>query len=78
MWSLFGELLTMIRVHLSRLMGEKRLKIADLARDTGLSRTTLTRLYYEESERLDFETLEKICRYLEVDIADLLEISDKK
>lgn len=68
----------MIRVHLSRLMGEKRLKIADLARDTGLSRTTLTRLYYEESERLDFETLEKICRYLEVEIADLLEISDKK
>ena len=48
----------MVRVHLSRLMGEKRLKIADLVRDTGLSRTTLTRLFYEESERLDFDTLE--------------------
>ena len=66
----------MVRVHLSRLMGEKRLKIADLVRDTGLSRTTLTRLFYEESERLDFDTLEKVCRYLEVEVGDLLEIAD--
>jgi putative transcriptional regulator len=66
----------MIRVHLSRLMGEKRLKIADLVRDTGLSRTTLTRLFYEDSERLDFDTLEKVCRYLEVEVGDLLEIVD--
>jgi len=67
----------MIRIHLSRLMGERRLKIADLVRNTGLSRTTVSRLYHEDSERIDLDTLEKLCRYLEVEIADVLEITDE-
>ena len=66
----------MVRVHLSRLMGEKRVKIADVERDTGLSRTTLTRLYYEKASRLDFETLEILCKYFDVGTADLLEVTD--
>ena len=64
----------MIRVHLSRLMGEKRLKIADIERDTGLSRTTLTRLYHEKAGRLDFDTLEILCKYLDVGVGELLEV----
>ncbi len=68
----------MVRVHLSRLMGEKRLKIADIERDTGLSRTTLSRLYHEKAGRLDFDTLETLCRYLEVQVGDLLEVSDEE
>jgi putative transcriptional regulator len=66
----------MIKLHLSRLMGERRLKIADVVRDTGVSRTALTRLYYEKVERLDLETLELLCRYLDVDISDMLEMTD--
>ena len=68
----------MVRVHLSRLMGEKRVKIADIERDTGLSRTTLSRLYHEKAGRLDFETLEILCRYLDVGVADLLEVVDEE
>ena len=68
----------MVRVHLSRLMGEKRVKISDLERDTGLSRTTLTRLYHEKASRLDFETLEILCTYLDVGVADLLEVTDEE
>lgn len=45
-------------------------------RDTGISRTTLTRLYYEKVERLDLETPELLCRYLDVDISDMLEMTD--
>lgn len=63
---------------MSRLMGERRLKIADVVRDTGISRTALTRLYYEKVERLDLETLELLCRYLDVDISDMLEITDEE
>ena len=65
----------MIRIHLSRLMGERRLRIADLVRETGLSRSALTRLYYEDVDRLDLDALEKLCRYLGVDIADMLELT---
>jgi putative transcriptional regulator len=57
-------------------MGERRLKIADVVRDTGISRTALTRLYHEKVERLDLETLETLCRYLDVEVADMLELTD--
>ena len=32
---------------LSTIMGEKRLKISTISRDTGISRATLTSLYYD-------------------------------
>lgn len=67
----------MIKLHLSRLMGERRLKIADVARDTGISRGALTRIYHEQVERLDLDTLETLCRYLQVEIADFMELTDE-
>ena len=45
----------MIRCHFARLLGERKLKISDVARDTGINRGTLTRLYYETAERLERE-----------------------
>jgi putative transcriptional regulator len=57
-------------------MGERKLRIADVMRDTGISRNALTRIYREDVDRLDLEILEKLCRYLEVDVADMLEIVD--
>ena len=34
----------MIRCHLARMMGEHKMRIADVARETGLSRATVTLL----------------------------------
>ena len=64
----------MIKCHLSRLMGEKKLKIADVARDTGINRGTITRLYQETAVRVEFDVLEQLCRYLECEIGELLDI----
>jgi len=64
----------MIKCHLSRLMGEKKLKIADVSRDTGINRGTITRLYQETAVRVDFEVLEKLSVYLDCEIEDLLEV----
>jgi len=64
----------MIKCHLSRLMGEKKLKIADVSRDTGINRGTITRLYQETAVRVDFEVLEKLCLYLDCEIEELLEV----
>lgn len=66
----------MIKCHLSAILGAKRLKIADVVRDSGINRNTITRLYHETNNRIDFDTLETLCRYLECDISDLLEIRD--
>jgi putative transcriptional regulator len=69
----------MIKVHLSRMMGEKKLKIFELADLTGLHRNGITKLYYEKTDGIKFDTLEKLCNALECEISDLIEIvKDKK
>ncbi|MBG9456743.1 Cro/Cl family transcriptional regulator [Lysinibacillus sphaericus] len=68
----------MIKVHLSRLLGEKRMKISELAKETGLHRNGLSRLYNEETDGIKFDTLEKVCKALNCDISDLIEIVDEE
>lgn len=57
-------------------MGEKKLKISDVSRGTGINRGTVTRLYRETAIRVEFEVLEKLCRYLNCDIAKLIELRE--
>ena len=66
----------MIKCHLSRLMGERRLKISKLAEDTEINRGTITRLYHEEASRVELEVIEKLCRYLQCEVGDLFELID--
>ncbi|MGE7687643.1 helix-turn-helix domain-containing protein [Lysinibacillus sp. NPDC097214] len=68
----------MIKVHLSRLLGEKRMKISELAKETGLHRNGLSRLYNEETDGIKFDTLEKVCKALNCEISDLIEIVDEE
>lgn len=63
----------MIQCHFARLLGERKLKISDVARDTGINRGTLTRLYHETAERVELDVLDTLCDYLKVDLPDLLE-----
>ncbi len=63
----------MIKCHLSRIMGEKRIKVADVARDTGINRGTITRLYHETAVRVDMEVMDRLCKYLDCAPGDLFE-----
>jgi putative transcriptional regulator len=63
----------MIRCHFARLLGERKLKISDVARDTNINRGTLTRLYYESAERIELDVMEKLCDYFGIDLPELLE-----
>ena len=66
----------MIRCHFARLLGERKLKISDVARDTGINRGTLTRLYYETAERVELEVLDRLCDYFGIDLPELIERVD--
>jgi putative transcriptional regulator len=52
----------MVRCHLARLMGERKMKIVDVANETGLHRNTITLLYKETAQRIEVEAMEKLCR----------------
>ncbi len=64
----------MVKCHLSRILGERKLKVAEIARDTGINRNTLHRLYNETATRVDLEVIEQICRYLQIEVGDLFEV----
>ena len=63
----------MIRCHLSRLMGEQKMNIADVARETGLHRNTITLLYRETATRVDLEAINQLCKLFNCQVGDLLE-----
>ena len=66
----------MIRCHLSRLMGEHKMNIADVARETGLHRNTITLLYKETATRVDLEAIDQLCKLFRCQVSDLLEFMD--
>ena len=67
----------MIKCNLSRIMGERRLKVADVVKDTGINRGTLDRIYNESASRIELEVIEQLCRYLNVTVGELYEVKDK-
>lgn len=66
-----------MRIHFARLLGEHKKKITDVARDTGINRGTLTRLYHETAERVDLEVLQLLCDYFDCEVQVLLERTKK-
>lgn len=63
----------MIRCHLARMMGERKMRIADVARQSGLSRATVTLLYKETAQKVDLEALDKLCKLFNCELGELLE-----
>jgi len=66
----------MIRCNLSRLMGEQKMNIADVARKTGLHRNTITLLYKETATRVDLEAIDRLCHLFHCKVGELLEYVD--
>ena len=64
----------MIVCNLPVLLAERRMKVADVARETGMSKTTVHKLYNGQSTRIDFETIEKLCLLLNVEVGELLKL----
>ena len=62
-----------ISCKLSVLMGEKRYNIQDVYERTGLSRGTISNLYHDKMQRIDYETLSKLCKLFDCSVGDILE-----
>jgi putative transcriptional regulator len=68
----------MVKCYLSSIMGDKKLKVSEISRDTGINKNTLHRLYNETATRVDLEMVEQLCRYLNIKMSDLFEIIDEE
>jgi putative transcriptional regulator len=55
-------------------MGRDKLRISDVAKSTGLNRSTVTALYNESATRIDLPTVESLCNLFKCQIGELFEI----
>ncbi|PXA00023.1 XRE family transcriptional regulator, partial [Staphylococcus pseudintermedius] len=55
----------MIRNRLAELLFERDIKIVRISKETGISRNTITNTASNNSEMLQMNTINKICRYLD-------------
>ena len=67
----------MITCKLSTILGERRIKIADVARDAGIGRAVLDRWYHDKVSSYDRDVLSRLCDYLKVTPADLLQVVEQ-
>ena len=62
----------MIRILLSRKLGELRWTQADLSRKTGIRPGTINEYYHELSTRINLDHLDRICAVLGCDLSEIL------
>ena len=63
----------MVKSRLHEILGSKRMKVAVLERESGISYRTLHAMYHGKSTRVDYATLNALCRALDCQPGDLLE-----
>ncbi|MBP7912855.1 MAG: helix-turn-helix transcriptional regulator, partial [Streptococcus sp.] len=42
------------------------MRVADLIRGTGINKTTLHKLYNGDLTRIDFDTIDRVCDFLDI------------
>ena len=68
----------MVSIHLSRLLGERRMTQAELARLTGIRPATIHEWYHELIERVNVDHIDLICEALGCTIPELLEFTPNR
>ncbi len=63
-----------MKVTLNQVLDQKGVSQNQLAKDTGISTSTLRNLNHNRTTRISFDVLEKICMYLNCGIEDILSL----
>ena len=68
----------MIKIYLSKLLGEKRMTQKELSKLTGIRANTINEWYHEIAVSLRVEHIDKICEALGCSVGDLIEVLPNK
>ncbi|WP_455485949.1 helix-turn-helix domain-containing protein [Gemella sp.] len=66
----------MLKNNMRVILAKQRKKTSDVAEATGISKSTLTALYYERAKNPSLETLKKVSSYLGVTLDEFLDTKD--
>lgn len=62
------------KITLNQVLDSKGISQNQMAKDTGISTSTLRNLNHNRTTRISFDILEKICLYLNCQIQDILSL----
>lgn len=65
----------MVCNNLSEILGRRRLKISEVAKETGIPRNSLTAIYYERYTCVNLNTVEKLCDFLDCSVGEMFYIA---
>ncbi len=69
----------MIRIKLSEQLGKHKMNQKTLSRLTNIRPATISKMYYEETKRIDISQLNSLCKAFNCKISELFEyIPDEK
>ena len=68
----------MVKIHLSRLLGERRMTQKQLSELTGIRRNAINEWYNEITVSLKVEHIDRICEVLECSVEELIEYIPNK
>lgn len=68
----------MVKIHLSKLLGEKRMTQKQLSELTGIRPNTINEWYHDIAVSLRVEHLDRICEVLNCSVSELLEVIPNK
>lgn len=66
----------MIKLNLPVLFAQRGIRVADADRMTDMGRSTLYRLYNNEVTRIDFDSLNRLCKLLDCKPGDIILYED--
>ena len=61
----------MIICKLPTLLAERKIRVPDFIRGTGINKTTLHKLYNGDLTRIDFDTIDRVCDFLDIQVGEL-------
>ena len=67
-----------VKNNLRVLMAKNKVNIQEVHEATGMSRTTISKLYNETSKTISFETIESLCTLFNCEPGDLMYIEKEK
>ena len=65
----------MIKNRLSTILGEQRMRVSELSHLTGISQNALNKLYHNETNGIDFDTLNRLCNVLQRNSQEIFEFT---
>ena len=65
----------MIEIKLDDLIWQYRVTAEQIAKETGLSKNTISKMRNSKNSNISISTLDKLCEYFECDVCDLLSYS---